>query len=88
MEPIENREIRGITVKTAFIIISCTLSIMLTVYGSYSSLRSEIVELRFSKDSDAKLNDLKMRQMDQRIDMINIQLKDLNKRIDDEHLKK
>ena len=87
-QPIETRELRGVTVKTALIIICCTISMIVTVMGTFYSLKGDITELRTSKDSEAKLNDLKMRVMDQKIDMQGIQIRDLIKKFEDETSKK
>lgn len=83
MEPIEQKIIQGISAKTLVTIIICTGSIMLTVLGTYYGLKADITDVRASKDSESKLNDLKMRVMDQRLDATEISLKDLIKRMDE-----
>ncbi len=83
MDPIENKEIRGLSVRNMLTIIGCTIGSTLTTLTTYYNLKSDITDVRVSKDSDARLNDLKMRVMDQRIDAVDIQLKDLNKKFEE-----
>lgn len=87
IEPIESKELRGISIRTMLTVIICTGSIMLTVLGTYFNLKADVTDVRVTKDSDAKLNDLKMRIMDQRIDAMGIQLKDINTRIENSQTK-
>lgn len=82
IEPIENKEIRGLSIRNMLTIIACTIGSTLTTLTTYYNLKSDITDVRVSKDSDARLNDLKMRVMDQRIDAMEIQIKDLSNKFD------
>lgn len=83
MTPIEERELKGFSAKTLVTVIACTGSIMLTVLATYYGLKADITEIRASNDSEVRLNELKMRVMDQRLDATEYQLKDLIKRMDE-----
>lgn len=86
-EQIDTKEIRGVSLRNLIAVIACTGTIMLTVLGTYYGLKADITDVKVSKDSDARLNELKMRVMDQRIDAMEIQIRDIVKKHDDDQRK-
>lgn len=82
MEPIENRELRGVSIRTLIIVISCTISIMATVMGTYAALSGSIKQIEFQVGKDSGLNDLKMRNLEQKIDMNSLRIKEINEKIE------
>lgn len=86
---IEKRELRGISLKTIYAVILATVTIVVAVMGSYSSLKgqmndtqNQIQSIQNAKDADVKYNDLRMRQLEQSQNAIQLQLKELSQRID------
>lgn len=80
---IETKELRGVSLRTLYAIIVATATIVLTVFGSYSSLKGQIKEMQSQKDSDSRYNDLRMKILEQRLDANDIQLKELSKKYDE-----
>jgi hypothetical protein len=80
---IETQELRGISMKTLWALIVATAITVLTVMGSYTALKGEISDLKMQKDGDARYNDLRMKVLEQKVDMNTISLKDIYNRIED-----
>lgn len=78
--PIESKELRGISLKTLYALITATALIILTVYGSYSALKSEIQDIKTQKEGDSKYNDLRMRVLEQKVDMNTMSIKNIEER--------
>ena len=83
MEPIENKELKGVSIKTLWALIVATATIILFVMGSYTALKGEISDLKYQKDGDIKYNDLRMKQLEQRAEINAMNIKELSKRIDE-----
>jgi hypothetical protein len=64
MNPIETKEIRGISLKALGAIIISTASIVGTVLGTYYALTNKIESIQMQNISEGKLVDLKMQQLD------------------------
>lgn len=77
--PIENREIRGITFKSMIAVSMCYGSIILSIYGTYNSLKSEIKDVRVSKDADSRINELKWKALEQKVDYQKIEFEEFKK---------
>lgn len=77
MTPLEAKEIRGLSIKSIFWLVSCTVTIMLSILTSYFSLKAQIREVQVSKDSDSRYNDLRMKVLEQKVDVLDIQLKEI-----------
>lgn len=85
MESIESRELKGVSIKTLWAIIVATATIILSVMGSYTALKGEITDLKYQNTGDAKYNDLRMKQLEQRAEINAMNIKELSKRIDEVH---
>ena len=87
MEPIENKEVRGITGKLAFAVFFGWSSLMCTTIFYMTSIKSEIRDNRKDAETDKKLLQYQIDNIRQTTELNNIQIKDLNKRIDDQEIK-
>lgn len=77
--PIEEKQLKGIILKTIYAIIIGTASIVFTVFGTYSSLSGQITKMQFQKDSDARYNDLRMKTLEQKVDALQIMIENMKK---------
>lgn len=82
MTAIENYEIKGISAKTLVFIITCTGSLMLAILGTFYSLKGEIRDIQTSKDSDTRYNDLRMKVLEQKVELNTITLREVTKILD------
>ncbi len=83
-QPLENREVRGLTFKNVLMIICCTATIVSSVIGSYYFLSKQIhdtntkVELFNEKyNGDGKYNDLKFRTIEAALRLVEIKVDNL-----------
>lgn len=70
MDAIEKQEIRGLSFKSLFTLVACTITICGTVLASYYSLRSDIRDLQSSRT-------ISQQYFDQRLLYIETRLKQL-----------
>lgn len=80
MTSIEQKEIRGLSVKTLLTIIVCTVTMVSTTLGTYFSIQSSIREIRLEKQGDDKYLDLRLRTIEIRQSALELQLKELQTR--------
>jgi flagellar capping protein FliD len=81
MNPIEQKEIRGLSIRTLITIITSTVVIVSFIYGmkysiqtSISTLSTRIQALEDAKNYDEKILDLRMQQMEKRMAVMEEQL--------------
>lgn len=81
---IEQKEIRGISLRNLITLIACTITICTTVMGTYFSLTTNqnniqkaLDEVKLQKQNDEKYTDLRLRTMEIRIDNLELQNKEI-----------
>lgn len=79
--PIEAREVRGITVKVAILIVSSIISSTIAIIMTINSFRTEMIKMQANQDRMYEVMDLKMRTMDIRITNLEGEQKEQNERI-------
>lgn len=67
MNPIEQKEIRGLSIKGLITLILCTVSICGTVLGTYNSVINRIDQMRTEKIGDDKVIDLRIRSLEETV---------------------
>jgi hypothetical protein len=80
MNPLESKEIRGLSVKNIITIVSCTVAIVSTVLGSWFNLKGELSALQRDRQSDEKYNDLRIKTIELKIETLNLDIRDLQNR--------
>lgn len=81
MENIERKEIRGLSAKSLFWLISCTVSIVFSIFTMYFNLAAQIDKINLLKDGDNRYNELRLKNMEQKIDINAMAIKDLQDKI-------
>lgn len=81
-DSIETKELRGVSLRTMYTVIIATAVIVISVVGTYSSLKEQINSIAKDKESETKLNNLRMLQLEQRQTQMEMTLKELSTRID------
>jgi len=74
---IETKEIRGLNLRNTFGMIAIVVSVM----GSYFSLKQDIADIRAATGGDAKINELQIKQLDLRIEQTNAQINALQQQV-------
>lgn len=84
MEPIETKEIKGISFKTVITIVLATASIVTSVFMTTARLSAQIVAVdnkveyvKMQSVNDGKLNELRMKIMERRLDIMEETLNNL-----------
>ncbi len=87
-EPIESKEIRGLSLKTLIWLLGCTASIILFMWRTTSGLQDDIravaervKEMEITKQQQEKYEDLRLRTMELQVSSISVQLKELEKQV-------
>ena len=78
MAAIETKELRGVSLKTMYALITTTAIICISIYSSYASIIGKINEIVLTNQSNDKLYDLRLKALEQKITAIEIQLRDLS----------
>lgn len=79
MSPIEEKEIRGLSVKNLIAIVSCTVAIVSSVLTTYFLMKSEIQELKNSKVYDEKILDMRFKLLETKYDLLQAQVNEVKK---------
>lgn len=77
MAAIETKELRGVSLKTLYALMTTTAIICISIYSSYSSIVTKINEIVLTNQSNERLYDLRLKVLEQKITAIEIQLRDL-----------
>jgi uncharacterized protein YlxW (UPF0749 family) len=79
MSPIEEKEIRGLSIKNLIAIVSCTVAIVSSVLTTYFLMKSEIQELKNSKVYDEKILDMRFKLLETKYDLLQAQVNEIKK---------
>lgn len=83
MTPMEQKEIRGLNIKSLYWIAASAAVICSTVLGTYFSLLGRLAAIEIQKVEQSKYDDLRIRTLDLKVQALEIEVKDLRKRQDD-----
>jgi hypothetical protein len=83
VDALENKEIKGLSVKALVTLIISTVSIVATVLGTYNSLDRKIDDVRQQKISDDRVNEMKITNLEVQIKALEAQNKDLQQQINE-----
>lgn len=67
---IQEREIRGINLRIIISVVVGTIAICSTIVGTYYALKKDIWELRFAKDNDKLIFDMKIQLLQTDINLL------------------
>lgn len=88
MQPIETKEIKGLSAKTLGWLISSTIILVVAVYGNYSLLKAEIstIENRINtvqqqKTADDRLVELKITILETNLKQVQVQIDNLRNEV-------
>lgn len=81
MTPIEQKQIRGVTMKTLWAIITSTTVIVGTVLTGSNNIRNEILLIKKDQETAGKINELKIREIEARMSAIEADNKELHYRL-------
>ena len=70
MTAIEHRELKGITIKNLVVTIASTASIVASVMTTYFSLKSDIQEVRVSQQTEAKINNIRIKILEGQVTLL------------------
>jgi len=86
MTAIENKEIKGLSIRTLLALIVATVSICTTVLVSYSSLTAQIVKtnngmdkVQLKVESDLRYTELRMTVLEKTVTLLQMQIDNLKK---------
>ncbi|HVW98175.1 MAG TPA: hypothetical protein VHA56_19545 [Mucilaginibacter sp.] len=74
MTTIENRQLKGITIKNAVITIISTASIVASVVTSYFDLKSGIQAIKSSQETEARINNLRITVLENQVNVLQKQI--------------
>lgn len=77
MLPIEAVEIRGLSTRSLIWLLSCTVSIVISVFTVYFNLKTQISTLQTQKEGDAKYNELRLKDIESKVDLNTIRITQL-----------
>jgi hypothetical protein len=75
--PIEQQEIKGFSLKNLYAVIVATTLIVSSVIGTYFKVSTQIERIANDNAANIKYNDLRMKVLEQKLDIMEISLKDL-----------
>jgi ethanolamine utilization cobalamin adenosyltransferase len=67
MTAIEHQELKGITIKNLVLTVVSTASIVASVMTTYFNLRSDIMEIRSSQQAEAKINNIRIKVLEDEV---------------------
>ena len=70
MTAIENKELRGITVKNLIITVMSTASIVASVITTYFGLKTEIQNIRASQETETRINNIRIRVLEDNVKLL------------------
>ena|ERR1700748_1246470 len=76
MTPIEQHELKGITVKNLFVTITGTASIVASVIATYFGLKSEIQEVRLSQQTETQVTEVRIRVLENEVNILQKEVDD------------
>ena len=74
MTSIEQHELKGITVRNLVVTITGTASIVASVIATYFGLKSEIQEVRMSQQTETRINDIRIRVLENQVSVLQKQI--------------
>jgi peptidoglycan hydrolase CwlO-like protein len=81
VNPIESKELRGISIKALAWLLGSTITIVISVMTSYFTLSSKIDTLQRDKAADERYNDLKLQTMQVQIQGIEARIENMSNEI-------
>jgi peptidoglycan hydrolase CwlO-like protein len=79
MTPIENKEIRGITLKVLVAIISCTVSIIVSIMVYTNKMEMRIETMKLKQDAEYQLLEDKIKNIEKNADAVSEVIRELQK---------
>jgi hypothetical protein len=70
MTAIEHRELKGITIKNLVVTLFSTASIVASVMTTYFGLKSDILEIRASQQTEAKINNIRIKVLEDQVSLL------------------
>jgi hypothetical protein len=77
MTGFEHQQIKGITVKNMAVTITSTVAIVVSVMGTYFNLKEDISGVRNQQETTNRVNDLRLKTLETRVDLLETQLRSL-----------
>ena len=84
---IAEKEIRGVSLKTLYGLIIGTATIVITVFGTYSSLSGQIKNTEKDRVNDNRYNDLRIQILQEDLKSVKLQIQNLERTINSEDIK-
>lgn len=80
-ERIENAEIKGLSLRSLFWMLSCTFTIVFSIFTVYFNLKQQIQALTIQRDNEIQYTNLKLKDQDNKIDVNGIFIRELQTRM-------
>jgi hypothetical protein len=74
---IEHQQIKGITVKNIIVTVISTVSIVVSVMGTYFELKGDIKDVRVQQDTQNRVNDIRLKVMEGQIAVLQHEVEQL-----------
>lgn len=81
---IENTIIKGLSLRSLFWLLSCTVTIMLSIFTVYFNLKEQIRELQIQGESQARYNELRIKDVDNKADVNAIEIREIKRSIQED----
>jgi len=82
MDAIEQKEIRGLSLKSMYWLLGTTAMIIFTVLFTYFSILNKLATMEVQKVENEKYNDLRIRTLDLKVSTIEVQIQKLEDKLD------
>jgi hypothetical protein len=84
----EEKEIKGLTIRSIIWLVGCTASILITIFTVYFNLKIAIGNLELIKNGDDKYNELRYKDLDNKIEVNSILIRHIQDDMDSQKNKK
>jgi hypothetical protein len=78
MTAIEHKELKGITARNIIVTLLGTISVVVSVTTSYFQLKSDINEIRIAQDSQSRLNELRLKVLENNVAVLQQEVRAIN----------
>lgn len=77
MTPIENHQLKGITIKNVIVTIVSTASIVVSVMTTYFGLKTDILAIKAAQDTEARVNNLRIKMLESQVALLQKQVSEI-----------
>jgi hypothetical protein len=84
----EEKEIKGLTIRSIIWLVGCTASILITIFTVYFNLKIAIGNLELIKNGDDKYNELRYKDLDNKIEVNSILIRHIQDDMESQKNKK